>query len=280
MKELLLISGLGTLALFAEIFNFKRLLHPLILLGLVMLLGICVSDWNAPATLLFGMMEINHFSLGFTLILTLVALLWFLVSEDYFKEETSLTDHYALILFALTGGFVLVSYTNMVMLFLGIEILSIPLYVLAGSQKDDLLSNEAAFKYFLMGAFASSFLLFGIALIYGVTGSFDLKEIQNVILHSSLSTHPFLLVGLVLMLVGMGFKVSLVPFHFWAPDVYQGAPTFITSAAPELLGVSTVNRGRILKRLDLWVAGVSLGSVTRSLIFVRKVLSRSGTVHS
>jgi NADH-quinone oxidoreductase subunit N len=246
MKELLLISGLGCLALLAEIFNFKRFLRPLILLGLVGLFGVCIARYISPTPLPIpilgvGMMQIDLCSIAFTLLFSGILLLWFLLAQDYFQEETSLTDHYALILFVFVGAFVLVSYTNLVMLFLGIEILSIPLYVLAGSKKDSLLSNEAAFKYFLMGAFASAFLLFGIALIYGATATFDLKEIQHAI-HSapnaSLSSQTFLLVGLLLILVGMGFKTALTPFHFWAPDVYLGSPTLITAFMATVVKVS------------------------------------------
>ncbi len=229
MKELLFISGLSVLALLAEIFNFKRFLPFLIILGLSGLFGICILDWNQAPFSIFGtgMMVVDHFTLAFTLLFSFITLLWFLTAQDYFQEETSLTDHYALALFALVGGFILVSYTNLAMLFLGIEILSIPMYVLAGSRKDDLLSNEAAFKYFLMGAFASSFLLFGIALVYGATGTFDLKEIHDKITNSPFSQNLFF-AGLVLIFVGMSFKASLAPFHFWAPDVYFGSPTLIT----------------------------------------------------
>jgi NADH-quinone oxidoreductase subunit N len=110
-----------------------------------------------------------------------------------------------------------------------VEILSIPLYVLAGSRKDDLASNESAFKYFLLGAFASAFLLFGIAMIYGATGSFDLKSIGIVVNSGSASSVGILYTGVVMLLVGLLFKIGAAPFHFWAPDVYQGAPTQVTA---------------------------------------------------
>jgi NADH-quinone oxidoreductase subunit N len=113
------------------------------------------------------------------------------------------------------------------MLFLGIEILSIAMYLMSGSRKSDISSNEAAFKYFLMGAFATGFLLFGFALVYGATGSFNLISIAEFLKEGSSSS--MLSVGVLLILVAMAFKVSVVPFHFWAPDVYQGAPTPITA---------------------------------------------------
>jgi NADH-quinone oxidoreductase subunit N len=151
------------------------------------------------------------------------------MAEGFFKEESNQSDYFALVLFALSGAVIMVSYTNMAMLFLGIEILSIPMYILAGSRKQDLSSNEAAFKYLIMGAFATSFLLFGIALIYGATGSFDLVEIAAAVSTNVSSMSSIFYVGVLLMLVGMAFKVSAAPFHFWAPDVYQGAPTVITA---------------------------------------------------
>jgi NADH-quinone oxidoreductase subunit N len=114
------------------------------------------------------------------------------------------------------------------MLFLGIEILSIPLYVLAGSRRDNLASNEAALKYFLMGSFATGILLFGIALMYGATASFDLQTIAAAIQDGRHSA-PMLHTGILLILTGLGFKIAAAPFHFWAPDVYQGSPNMITA---------------------------------------------------
>lgn len=228
MKELLTISALGILALFAEMFNFKRALFPIVVLGLALLVGFSYFDLGKNEEL-FGMARMDNFALGFTMVIGVSALIWFSLAQNYFKEETSFTDHFALILFAMVGGVVMVSYTNMTMLFIGIEILSISLYVLAGSQKTDFSSNEAAFKYFLMGAFASGFLLFGIALIYGMTGSFDLQEIATAINSNKILQPNILYAGILLMIVGLGFKASMVPFHFWGPDVYQGSPTPVTA---------------------------------------------------
>ncbi len=232
LKELLLLTGLGLIALLAEIFNFRKLLFPIILLGLAGVIATCVLDWKSPDGDRFffsNMLNVNHYALGFTIVIALVSIFWFLMSEKYFTDETNLTDHFALVLFALVGAFLMVSYSNLVMLFLGIETLSIPLYVLVGSKKNDLASNESAFKYFLMGAFASGFLLFGITLIYGVSGSFDLVQIAAYVSKNPGAIPPLFYAGGLLMLVGMSFKVSAAPFHFWAPDVYQGAPTVITA---------------------------------------------------
>lgn len=122
----------------------------------------------------------------------------------------------------------MIGYADLSMFFIGLEILSISLYVLAGSDKKIIRSNEAGLKYFLMGAFATGFLLFGIALIYGATGSFNLAVIAQHL--QSLNTVPgFVYAGILFMLVGLTFKIAAVPFHFWAPDVYEGSPTLITA---------------------------------------------------
>lgn len=228
MKALVLLSSLGLISLLAEIFSFKKLLYPFVLIGLVATFIFNLSDWNTNITY-FKMMHYDNYAVAFTSVILVIAFLWFLMSESYFKEETSLTDHFALILFALAGTVIMVSYTNMTMLFLGIEILSISMYILAGSKKDDLGSNESAFKYLIMGAFATGFLLFGITLIYGSTGSFDLTEISNFVTSHQGTVPSIFYAGVLLMLIGLSFKVSAAPFHFWAPDVYQGAPTVITA---------------------------------------------------
>lgn len=227
MKELLLISGLSILALLAGLFNLKKIVMPAVLLGLLANIGLCVYDWNSNENI-FNMLLLDNFALAFTIIFSIVAILWFISALDYFTDDNNFSDHFALVLFTLTGGFILVSFSNMAMLFLGVEILSIPLFVLVGSNKSNLKSNEAAFKYFLLGAFASAFLLYGIALIYGSTGSFNLSDI-NSIANQSNGVSPMMFAGMLFMLMFMSFKVSAAPFHFWAPDVYQGAPTNITA---------------------------------------------------
>ncbi len=226
MSELLTLTGLGLFSMFAEIFNFRKAIYPVVLLGLAALLGFCYMDWNTNLTH-YAMMRVDNFSLAFTGVIGVTALLWFLMSKSYFEDETNMSDHFSLVLFSLVGAFCLTSYTNLAMLFIGVEVLSIPMYVLVGSRKRDLASNEAAFKYFLMGAFASAFLLFGMAFIYGAVGSFYIDSIGAYLGRGEVSA--LFVVGLLLMMIAMAFKISAAPFHFWAPDVYQGAPTLITA---------------------------------------------------
>jgi len=231
LKALIVVSLLGVVAMLSEIFNFKKWLYPIVLLGLLGATALAVADWNINLTvpIFKNMLVFNNFSIAFTVILCMTAFLWIIMAHSSFKEESSLTDHFALVLFSLAGALVMVSFGNMTMLFLGIEILSIPLYVLAGSRKTDISSNEAAFKYFLMGAFASGFLLFGIALIYGATASFDITAIATFVAAHKGNLPGFFYAGVLMMLAGLAFKVSAVPFHFWAPDVYQGSPTPVTA---------------------------------------------------
>jgi NADH-quinone oxidoreductase subunit N len=226
MKELLTLSLTGVFTMLADMFNLRKLVFPMALFGLAMTISWSVFDWDFNQRI-YGMMQIDNYALAFTIVMCVTALMWFMMSDDFFSKMAVTTDRFALVFFSLTGALVMVSYTNLVMLFIGVEILSVSMYVLAGSSKDDISSSESAFKYFLMGAFASGFLLFGIALMYGVSGSFDLMQIRSVIVKGG--NESMVLVGIIMLLIGMGFKVSAAPFHFWAPDVYEGAPTPITA---------------------------------------------------
>lgn len=230
MKGLFIISGLGILAMLAEIFKFKKILYPLVLLGIIAACVFNFMEWNENVTIpVFGnMLRFDNVALAFSNVILTTAFLWFILANDYFEHD-HITDHFALVLFALVGGLMLTAFSNMTTLFLGIEILSIPMYVLAASRKRDLASNEAGFKYLIMGSFASGFLLFGIALIYGATGSFDLMEIRSFISQANGNLPAFFYAGILMMFVAMCFKVSAAPFHFWAPDVYEGSPTVITA---------------------------------------------------
>ena len=240
MNALYVICGLGFISLLAEIANLKKYLASVIILGLLAAVALAVSDWSTSIHYFNDMVVFDNFSLAFTSLIIVVSIFWFWMSGDYFRGQSHQTDRSALILFTLSGAVIMVSFSNMAMLFLGIEILSISIYVLAGSKKESLLSNEASFKYFIMGSFATGFLLMGIALIYGSTGSFHLAKIASFI-----SAHPddlpgFFYAGVMLLLVGMAFKISAVPFHFWAPDVYDGAPVTITAYMSTVVKIAAV----------------------------------------
>jgi NADH-quinone oxidoreductase subunit N len=238
MNALYVICGLGVASLVAELVHLKKWLIPFLVLGIAVAAVIGVRDWNASAAYFQRMVIIDNVAIAFNTLICVIAFFWFWMANDYFHKETHVTDQAALVLFVIVGGMVLTSFNNMAMLFLGIEILSLSLYVLAGSRKESLLSNEAAFKYFLMGSFATGFLLMGIALVYGATGFFHLDKIAGYI-----QAHPdglpgFFYAGVLLIVVGMAFKVSAVPFHFWAPDVYEGSPTVITALMSTVVKVA------------------------------------------
>jgi NADH-quinone oxidoreductase subunit N len=229
MNALYILCGLGIVSLVSEILNFKKWLLPIVIVGLSVAIVAASFEWNNTTHFFGNMVIFDHFALAFTVLICMVAFFWFWMAHSYFDSKEHLTDQAALILFSLVGAIILTSINNMAMLFLGIEILSIALYVLAGSKKDSLFSTESAFKYFLMGSFATGFLLMGIALIYGATGSFELTKISAFIAAHPKELPLFFYSGVLLVLIGMSFKISAVPFHFWAPDVYQGAPTAITA---------------------------------------------------
>ena len=228
MKALIIISLLGVVAMMAEVLRFKKLLLPVVALGLLASLATIVMDWGTDVRYYHDMVHFDNYALAFSGLVITITLLWMIIGGDYFVSESSRSEHAALLLFCLSGAISMISFSNLTMFFIGLEILSISLYVLASSNKHDLRSNEAGLKYFLMGAFATGFLLFGIALIYGACGSFNLQVIGEKL--SDGTARPlFIQAGVVLIMVGLLFKVSAAPFHFWAPDVYEGAPTLVTT---------------------------------------------------
>jgi NADH-quinone oxidoreductase subunit N len=202
--------------------------------ALVGVIGAAVSLYwgiGAEASAFSNMVQIDPFSFFFKVMITIIALLTVLASLAYVKREgIDFGEYYVLILFATVGMMLMASGTNLLIIFLGLEVMSISIYILAGIMRDDVRSVEAAFKYFLLGAFASAFLLYGIALTYASTGTLDLGGIGRVLAERTwINTLPILITGLALLIVGFGFKIALVPFHMWTPDVYEGAPTSITA---------------------------------------------------
>jgi NADH-quinone oxidoreductase subunit N len=186
------------------------------------------TDW--PVSSFGGSYVVDHMSVFFTMIFCLSSGLAILLSIEYNKRENiRVGEYYSLIMFCTVGMIILASSTDLIMIFLGIEIVSLCLYVLAGIRRGDTRSNEAALKYFLLGAFATGFLLYGMTLLYGSTGTTKLAGIAEALSHSDVLSQPILMMGVVLLVAGFGFKVASVPFHMWTPDVYQGAPTPVTA---------------------------------------------------
>ncbi|EOR93132.1 NADH-ubiquinone oxidoreductase chain N [Arcticibacter svalbardensis MN12-7] len=194
-------------------------------------LVLSLMEWDSNAAPIFSnMMLYDRFAVAFSGITIFLTILIIALSKDYFERISSnVAEYYALILFSLAGIILMVSYHNLSMLFIGIEIMSVSLYILAGIKKRDFASNEAALKYFLMGAFSTGILLFGVTLIYGASGSFDLEGIKQYILKDPTAVSPLLYTGITLLIVGLSFKVGAAPFHFWVPDVYEGSPSLISA---------------------------------------------------
>lgn len=233
MNTLIIISVLPILLLYLGLYNAHKALLPVTVIGLLAALGCAIGQWNSNAVPIYhGMMLFDNFSVAFSTITIITTVLIIFLSRGYFERiSTHVAEYYAIMLFSLAGIIAMVSFYNLTMLFIGIEIMSVSLYILAGIKKSDFSSNEAALKYFLMGAFSTGFLLLGITLIYGSTGSFSLEAISNWVLdhpHANDIT-PMFYTGVLLIIVGLCFKVGAAPFHFWTPDVYEGSPTLITA---------------------------------------------------
>lgn len=230
MTTIISLTLLGVLVLLLGILKKKALQLPLILVGLLASLALTISDWNTVRHLFNDMLIVDNTAVAFSAVLIFSTFLIFMFAAHYYRgAQRPLDDIYAIMIFALVGAVLMTSYGNLIMLFIGIETLSIALYVLAGSHKEAITSNEATLKYFLLGSFLSGFLLFGIALIYGSSGSFSLHGIQVFVASQGGNMPPMFLAGLFLLIIGLAFKIAIAPFHFWAPDVYEGTPTLLTA---------------------------------------------------
>jgi NADH-quinone oxidoreductase subunit N len=202
------------------------------LLGLVCTLLAVLWMWlrDAHAVSLGGMIALDGFRYATSVVFLIGAILVVMLSLRYLgRERVLVPEYYVLLLLATIGMLFMASGTDLIVIFLGLELMSMSVYVLAGIDRRSAFSAEAAVKYFLLGAFASGFLLYGIALLYGATGTTNLTEMHLRITSLGLETNLMLLCGIGLLLIGFGFKVAAVPFHMWAPDVYDGAPTPVTA---------------------------------------------------
>lgn len=203
--------------------------------GAIALLGLAVSAillalmWTgAPASPAFnGMIVHDNLRMAFSFVFLLVTAITILTSTVWVdNENVPAGEYHSLLMFATFGMMLMASGNDLVVLFLGLETLSIATYVMAGFRKSDLKSNESAMKYFILGSFASAFLLYGMALIYGATGSTNITEIALKVADPNFPA--LLLIGAAMLIIGFGFKVATVPFHIWTPDVYEGAPSPVT----------------------------------------------------
>lgn len=273
MNALILSAVFGVLMMFSGIvLKQKSAIRAVAIAGLVLVLVANVMEtyghvfFHIDTT---GLMYFDRFALVFNSIMFFSVLVYFLLSaKDMEKTGTNYAEYFALIFFILCGIILASSFRSLLILFLGIEIISIPLYILTGSDKKNLKSNEAALKYFLMGSFSTGLMLMGIALIYGATttGTFSVEQMQFA------ADKPAVLpiAGMLLLLFSMAFKVSAAPFHFWTPDVYDGAPTVFTSFMATIVKAAVFIAfirlfdeafGTLSARWGLWIAVIAAATL-------------------
>ncbi|MCC7430701.1 NADH-quinone oxidoreductase subunit N [bacterium] len=191
---------------------------------------ICLFEfWQKTNSTFSEMLTSDYISTGFNFIFLTVTLLSIFVSHKYVQDENlPENEYYGMMLLSAAGMMLMASTTNLVVVFTGLEVMSIALYILAGIKRNELKSLEAALKYFLLGAFASGFFLYGISMLYGATGTLDLKIMAEIVSKNGTEFPMILMVGITFLIVGFGFKVALAPFHVWTPDVYEGASSPVT----------------------------------------------------
>jgi NADH-quinone oxidoreductase subunit N len=270
----IILTLVGVLIMFLETVTTekqKSIFAPLAILGLLGALAGAFAAYGDPGAAFQNMLIVDGFATFFRVLVIGVGLLAVLSSAGYLRQENSRGgEFYALILFSIVGQSVMASANELIMIFIGLEISSIASYILAGYLRDDPRNNESALKYFLLGSFATAFLLYGVAWIYGTTGSTNLMEIRRVLLNGA---EPLALAGIAaaLLFVGFAFKISAVPFQSWAPDVYQGAPAPVSaflSVGPKaaafaiLLRVFMTAFGPIASTWMPFVWGVALATMT------------------
>src|SRR5947207_1018460 len=253
----LIVGGVGVLVMLVDAFarpSQRWVTGGLSLAGLAGAAAACIWMWlnwiGNPPRGFHDMVVLDELRLSFTLIFLFVSALTILISMVWVEnEKLPAGEFHSLLLFATVGMMLMASGNDLVIIFLGLEILSIATYVLAGFRRTDLRSNESSLKYFILGSFASAFLLYGIALIYGATATTSLPGTTNIALIAQRLNQslypPLLFVGAAMLLVGFGFKIATAPFHVWTPDVYEGAPTPVTAfmaAGPKAAGFASFMR--------------------------------------
>ena len=228
---MLCVTLAGLVVLLAEAFMKKGEKMPIAPLGLIGLVGAAVASvllWDRN-TESFGVVSGDNFGLFVNLVLIAVGALTIIFSTQTVERDgLPAGEYYAMVLFAIVGMMLMAQATDLLVIFLALETMSIAVYILTGIRRDLQQSTEAAFKYFLLGAFASSFFLYGIAFLYGTTGTTNLDEMSTRIAAQSMSGNPMILLGIGMLIVGFGFKIAAVPFHMWSPDAYEGAPAVVT----------------------------------------------------
>ena len=228
---MLCIGLAGLVILLAEAFRGKNEKMPIGGLAIIGLVGAGAASmllWDSNAES-FGAVTADNFGLFVNLVLVVVGILTvFFSAQSVERDRLPAGEYYAMLMFAIFGMMLMGQATDLLVIFLALETMSIAVYILTGMRRDQQQSTEAAFKYFLLGAFASSFFLYGIAFLYGVTGTTNIERLSTAIAAQSMSGNPMILLGTGLLIIGFAFKIAAVPFHMWSPDAYEGAPSVVT----------------------------------------------------
>lgn len=224
----------------------KGYLGYLSIAGILVTLYSLTTGWGAPQDAFSGSVVQDNFAIFFKGIFLVSAAMSILITDQYLEREgCNHGEIYPLMLFATVGMMLMAAGTDLMTIFLGLEVLSVSLYVLAGFNRDNTKSNEAGLKYFLLGAFSTGFLLYGMALTYGATGTTKIAKIAAAAQSGMVSSNLMLIAGMLLMATGFAFKIAAAPFHMWTPDVYEGAPTPMTafmSVGPKAAGFAAFLR--------------------------------------
>jgi NADH-quinone oxidoreductase subunit N len=295
----LIITGTALLTLVADLWSQGPDREGLGWIGIVGLMAAAIASvtlWNTAITSFAGAIVLDRYGLFFTLLFCAGTILTLLLSMGYLETTDVRTgDYYTLVLFSTLGMVLMATATDLIVIFLGLEVMSVAAYALAGIWRTQVRSNEAALKYFLLGAFATGFLLFGIALLYGAAGTTLLDPIARVAQTATAEQRTLLVAGVALLIVGFGFKVAAVPFHTWAPDVYEGAPTSVTAfMAVGIKAAAFAAFARVVMHslgglagdwsMVLWVLAVltmTVGNVTALLQrSIKRMLAYSSIAHA
>jgi NADH-quinone oxidoreductase subunit N len=238
----------------------KGITAGLAIAGVVVSFVLSIPGFGIHTTAFSGMFISDPFTALINVITLIATFISILAAYDYLKRANiERGEYYPILLMVASGAMFMGASGDLVIVFIGLELLSIPLYILAGFRRPDLRSEESAMKYFLLGAFSTGFLVYGIALIYGATGTTNLQQIFSHVATSDVVSPFLLLMGTGLLLVSLGFKVAAVPFHMWTPDVYQGAPTPVTAFMSVVAKVGGF--GALLRILAVAVPSLVLGSL-------------------
>ncbi|NOR89311.1 MAG: NADH-quinone oxidoreductase subunit N, partial [Anaerolineales bacterium] len=294
----IIVAGWATLLLLVDLWipaNRKGITAGLAALGLIAAIAAVISRFGIEREAFDGMIIVDGFSSFLQLLFLGVGLIAISQAYDYLRRrDIERGEYYILLLYSLSGMLLMASAGDLIVVFLAVELLSIPLYVLAAFAIPQAESEESALKYFLLGAFASGFLVYGIALVFGSTGTTALSGMVAAIAGAE-TTPILLLVGSGMILVGLGFKVAAVPFHMWTPDVYQGAPTSVTSfmavgakaggfAALLRIFISALPGAAVMwMPLTMWIAALTMawGNIAAiSQTNIKRMLAYSSIAHA